>query len=344
MESQLKLNMQANRVSNGKYIITPDAFDRKRIVVDGKPSYSDGTNGDSYPIKYSYVTADGKEKLDYIHTVLPTLSVVYGCSQREPEDGKEIKPDAKYGLTLGYRVIQDGTTRKPRAVEDDKGNFLKWEEQPRVFKMQEHATGNAFRGDDKDVAPAHAEAILKYYTMLSEVESEVREQLAAILNKAGKSLTYSEKTALIRCSTKTPYQDIHAKVAQFKDRKDGATRVSLKATTDLEGRNVVSFEEFCAKSGGARVVPWVTVPSAHVSTSNIPTVRCTVDRVLCKALGADPNASRESLAVAPEDIPDFEAFDPALAAPSPKRARLSPEAEAAEAVAGLTEEDVSVFA
>lgn len=301
--------MRANTLSHGKYVVTPDAFDRKRVVVDAKPSYADGTNGDSYPVKYAYVTADGKEKMDYIHTVLPTLSVVYGCAQKEPDAGEIIKADSKYGLTLGYRVLQDGgVMRKPKVTEDDKGNFLKWEEYPRTFHIQSELTGNAFRGDDKTLSPAHAEAIVKYYHMIAEIESEIREQLATILHKAGKSLTYSEKTVLIRSSSKTPYQDIRAKVAQFRDKKDGNTRVALRVTTDLEGTSVMSFEEFCSKSGGARVAAWITIPSAHVSSSGIPTVRCTVDRVLCKSLGVDPASSREILSVNPQEIPDDEAI------------------------------------
>lgn len=333
--------MQANRTSHGKYIVTPDSFDRSRIRVNEKPSYSDGTNGDSYPVQYAYITPDGKEKLDYIHTILPTLSVAYGCTQREPETGGMIKADTKYGLTLGYRVIQEGNMRKPKIHEDENGNFVKWEEYPRVFKIQDSPTGNAFRGDDKNVTPEHSDAILKYYKMVSEIESEIRTQLAAIMNKNNKSLAFSDKNVLVRCSAKTPYQDIHAKVAQFKG-KDGNTQVAMRVTTDFEGTRSIPFDEFCAKSGGARVAAWLTFPSVHVSSLGNPTVRCTVDRVLCKALGVDPNASRVSDVINPEDIPDGEEIDPSLlqtkSEPSPKRARFSEESSAQE------NEDVSVFA
>lgn len=334
------MSFTANKQSLGKFIVTPAEFDPKRIVVEPKPSYSDGTNGDSYTVKYDYVDSAGKTKREYLHTVAPTMSLVYGSTQREPDNGGIIKADTKYGFTLGCRVVCDAPLRKPKVHEDEQGNFVKWEEFPRVFRMQDGPTGNAFRGDDKVMSPEHQTLILAYYKMISEIESEIRSQLASILNKTGKSLSFSDKNMLIRPSSKTPYQDIHAKVCQFKDKSTGVPQNVLRVTTNPDGTGSVPFDEFVSKSGGARVAAWLTFPSVHLSTLGNPTVRCTADRVLCKGLGVDPNASRVSDVIDLGDVPDTEEIDPellhrAVSEPSPKRARLEQEQQ---------DEDANVFA
>ena len=68
-------------MSGGKPIVTRSTFDRKRIVVASEPTDKD-SNGMRYNAKYRYLMEDGSEKLDYIMTVLPTLSCTYGCGQR----------------------------------------------------------------------------------------------------------------------------------------------------------------------------------------------------------------------------------------------------------------------
>ncbi len=322
--------IQANKITQqgNKPIITPDCFDRKRVVVDDKPTgaTTGGTNGDSYRVKYRYVMKDGSETMDYPRTVLPTMSLVYGSTQRTPEGGGDPAPDTKYGFTLGSRVVAVGEMREPKMHEDANGRFTRCEEYPRTFAFQEELTGNAFRGDDKVIGEEHKAATLAYYKMISEYESEVREQIASIRKKGKKSYSFSEQNMLIRPSTKTPYQDIHAKVCQFT--KDDVTRISMRVILDPHGKKTMSFDAFRPKSGGARVSAWLTFPSVHVSSAGIPTVRCTSDLILLKAPGVDPASARESNVIDVSEIPDTEESDPSLLAldegpeePAVKRAR-----------------------
>lgn len=340
-------SLNPNSLSRGKYVFSAENFDRKRITVDPKHSYSD-MFGATFPGKYVYITQEGKEVIDYIRPVpSPTLSMVYECSQMQEKDGGPPKDNAKYGFTFGSRVVATGPKRRPKVHEDDNGRFIRVETFPRTFKVQVEPSGNAYRGDDKPLTPEHIAAIEAYYNMLEIIDCEMVEQLATNLYKAGKSCTFSDKYGLIKSGEKDPFQDIHAKVAQFPSKKDPKmTDIALSVTTGQEGAKLMPYADFFARSRGARVAVWTTFPSAFLNSSGIPMTRCTVDRILLKSLGPE-GASRESGIVNMNEIPDDEEVDPELikalsaapAQPSPKRARVEEEAPEVS----FADEDISVF-
>jgi hypothetical protein len=297
---RLEMSLTPNKIISGKLMVTPDTFIRSRIKVADRPSYSDPQNGDSYPVLYSYITADGSNKEEYLRFVPCTLSLIYGCAKRQAKEGEVQKEDAKHGITMGFRVSQTDYVRDPRNLEDDRGKLLGWEDLPRHFKVMDGPTGNAWRGDDKQITPQHAQLICDYYHMIAEAQSEIRTQLASIYpkNKNGKRLGYSSSKDLLRGPEGSDYVDIRATVAQFQDKNNPKeVKIAMRVTTDPEGKNTLTFQEFCDASGGARVVPWCTIPSVHVSVDGHPRVRLTVDRLLVKELGHHPNSSRENLAV-----------------------------------------------
>lgn len=343
-------SLTPNPLSRGKYVFTPANFDRKRITLDAKPSYMDSF-GATFPAKYTYITQEGKEVVDYIRAApSPTLSMVYECSQMQEKDGGQPKDNAKYGFTFGSRVVAIGPKRRPKVHEDETGKFLRVETFPRTFKVQVEPSGNAYRGDDKPLTPEHVAAIEAYYNMCEVLDCEIVEQLATNLYKAGKSCTFSDKFGLIKSGEKDPFQDIHAKVAQFANKKDPkATDIALSVTTGQEGTKLMPYTDFFARSRGARVSVWPTFPSAFLNSSGIPMTRCTVDRVLLKSLGPE-GASRESGMVNMSEIPDDEAVDPELikalsshtsSVPSPKRARVAEEEAVGEV--SFADDDISVF-
>lgn len=346
----IQTNMQPNKKDGSKYILTRDTYDRLRVGVDVKPTVVDQTNGNIYRATYRYVTAEGKEKIEYIRGIAPTLSFPYGCGKRDPKEGEQAKETDKYGLTLGDRVVAEiNPPRKPKAHEDDEGKLVKWEEFPRAFHIQADSTGNAFRNDARVLSPAHAQAILDFYWLICDIQAVLREKVAFILSneERPRTLIYDSKNDLIRSSSKTTYQDVHAKVAQFPNKDTKVMEVALRATTDYEGKNVVKFDEFCAKSGGARGAAWWTIPSIHVSSSALVSVRMTIDRVLLKALGVDPKSSRESNSVNPDMIPDDEAIDPSLAglgvpAPEEENEEEEPPAKRAKPSSVPHDEDASL--
>lgn len=341
------MSIKPNNLSRGKYVFDDTNFDRKRISVDPKHSYIDSF-GSTYPAKYTYITPEGKEVVDYIRPApAPTLSVIYECSQMPEKDGS-IKDDAKYGFTVGGRVVATGPRRRPKVHEDDNGKFIRVETFPRTFKVQAEPSGNAYRGDDVPLTPEHIAAIEAYYNMLELVDCEIVEQLATHLYKAGKSCTFSDKFGLIKSSEKDPFQDIHSKVAQFPNKADPKKiDVAFSVTTGQKDAKLMPYTEFFPRSRGARVAPWFTFPSAFLNSSGIPMTRCTVDRVLLKKLGPE-GASRESALVNMNEMADNEEVDPELikslssAQPSPKRARVEEPAQQDEVQHG-GEEEVSVF-
>lgn len=300
-------------ISCGSPFITPANFERGRIRVVADPGSKDA-NGMRYSIQYAYLMSGDVEKIDYLNTILPTLSAVYGCAQRPPPNDAPITPDIKYEMCLGYRVDElpiPGVITNLPIVELDKNNrVVSVKERKRELFMSATDSGDIWR-DRVSVDEKHAQSILDTFHMICEIESEVIEQACMLHCQSNKSAPFVGVNRIIRPSTKNSYRDLHSKFRQFKNKTTNKMYTDMPVFLGDTGK-YIPLSEFLPRSGGARVAAWVSFPSLYVGTTNLATLSCNIMKAVCKSFGDDPisKANRNGVDVA--EIPDNEEVDPEM--------------------------------
>lgn len=302
-----------------KPVLTPETFDPERLTIKEKKDGGGPAGSSTYSAAYSYRFSEAEVIDTYPFTCLPTFSSVYRCMQREEKDGPEPTPKDKYGLTVGWRIVEelpegfDNFGDVPEIVKEG-SKIVSVKDRVRKFRIFPSETKIECR--DVQITDEHAQLILAYLDMIQKIESRMLEQYILMTQKPLKTVN-----RLIKASSKTPYTDLHIKIGQTMNKDVNEMRSSCDV---FIGEKVkIAFDEFITKSKNARVAPWVSFPSLFVNKGEAG-VRCTTFKIMCKRLGTE---SLDYVShAASENNPDSEGFQNDEAGePTAKRAKVDDE-------------------
>lgn len=303
-----------------KPVLTPETFDPERLTIKEKKDAGGPAGSSTYSASYAYRFPEGEAIETYPFACLPTFSANYGCTQRREKDGPDPTPKDKYGLTVGWKIVEDlpeGFDAFGDVPEIVKEGSKIVAVKDRVRKFRVFPSETKIEGRDVQITDEHAQLILAYLDMIQKIESRMLEQYILATQKPLKTVN-----RLIKSSSKTPYTDLHVKIGQSMNKDVGEMRSSCEVFIGEKAK--IAFEEFLTKSKNARVAPWVSFPSLFVNKGEAG-VRCSTYKIMCKKLGTDPADENYAVHADSENNPDTEGFQNDTEEGNNKRARVGEE-------------------